>query len=68
MNCPLCKSEIALYCYPRTKVYIDRDNNVVDSDQVEGYTWDESTEAECTECDWSGTVNETGIEDEDKEV
>lgn len=61
MICPECTGKLAVYCYPETRVYIDKEDNVEDSDQQEGYTWDESSKVECTECDWEGTVNETAV-------
>lgn len=63
MNCPQCQGLLAVYCYPRTKVFIDKYDNVIDSDQEEGYTWDESSKTECIECNWKGVVNETGSEE-----
>lgn len=67
MICPTCLGPLAVYCYPRTKVYIDKDGNVEDSDQQEGYTWDESSEVECTECDWMGTANQTAVREGEEE-
>lgn len=67
MICPKCLGPLAVYCYPRTKVYIDKEGNVEDSTQEEGYTWDDSSEVECIDCDWSGAVNQTAVEEEEGE-
>ena len=40
MICPECTGKLAVYCYPKTKVYVDKECNVEDSDQQEGYNWD----------------------------
>lgn len=52
MNCPQCNGNLAIYCYPRTKVYIDDEENVLDSDQESGFEWDNDSEMECQACDW----------------
>lgn len=69
MRCPHCTPEeqdLSIICFPRTKVYVDSEGDVIDSDQEEGYTWDESSDAECRTCDWYGTVGDLNAE-EDKE-
>ena len=67
MTCPQCQDRVTIYCYPQCKVWIDREGNVEDSDQLEGFTWDESSQAECTGCTWAGTVAELQEDEETTE-
>lgn len=61
MKCPSCEatSDLCITCYPETKVYVDEDGNVWDSDQIGGCEWDDESECRCTVCDWSGCVKDT---------
>lgn len=62
MKCPSCKSSegLSITCYPETRVDIDEEGNVIDSEQEGGYEWNGKSRARCSECGWDGKVKKLG--------
>lgn len=61
MQCPQCepgKDNLRVTCYPLFYAYVDNDDNVIDSEQVDGFTWDNSSRVKCLACGWDETVQE----------
>jgi hypothetical protein len=53
-RCPRCKGAIRIFG-ARTTVLVYDDG----CEQDDGFEWDETDRAECTECSWIGTADET---------
>ena len=53
-RCPNCKSEIRIF-RATTTILVYEDG----CERDDGFEWDDNNEAECTSCDWSGTVGDT---------
>ena len=60
MRCPRCepgKEIIRVTCYPLFYVYLYQDDRVMDSEQAEGFTWNNDSLVKCIVCGWDGTVH-----------
>lgn len=66
-QCPKCQKDsgLKISCYVHTMAYIESDGTVTDSDTCGGMEWDDTNQAECTECEWIGTVEDMTVEEDE---